>query len=47
MIKNKRIPSIENIFKELGEIKPKTKDRFVKLLISHLEDNLNKTNKAS
>ena len=47
MLKNKEMPSKEDIIKEIGEIKIKTKERFVKLLISHLEDNLNKTNKTS
>ena len=47
MIKDKEMPPKEDIIKEIGEIKAKTTDHFAKLLISHLEDSLNKTNKTS
>ena len=47
MIKNKEMPPKENIFREIEEIKIKTKESFVKFLISHLEVNLNKTKKTS
>ena len=47
MIKDKEMPSKEALLEEIGEIKMKTKERFVKLLISHLESNLNETNKTS
>ena len=47
MIKGKKRPSKEEIIKEIRKIKAKTKDHFAKLLISHLEDSLNKANKVS
>lgn len=46
MIK-KEMPSKENILNEIGKIKLKTKDRFVKLLISQLEEGLSKTTESS
>lgn len=44
---DKKMPSKEEIFNKIEEIKIKTKDRFVNLLISHLENNLNKSSKPS
>ena len=43
----KEIPSKEKIIGEIGEIKLKTKEHFVKLLISQLENDLNKKSKPS
>lgn len=44
---DKKILSKKEILSEIGEIKFKTKDHFVKLLISQLESDLNKTIKPS
>ena len=44
---DKEILSKEEILREIEEIKLKTKDRFTNLLVSHLETNLNKTNKKT
>lgn len=44
---DKKTPLKEEILREIGEIKVKTKDHFVKLLISQLESDLNKKSKSS
>jgi len=43
---DKKMPTKEEILSKIEEIRLKTKDRFTNLLISHLEDNLNKTSNA-
>ena len=44
---DKKIPPKKDIISEIRAIKLKTKDRFVKILILQLENNLNKTNRHS